>query len=148
MKVILKEDVKGLGKKGEVAEVSEGYARNFLIPKGLVMEASKGNLTSLAHQKALEETKKQRELEQAKAVGEKLKTATIKIAMKAGEGGRLFGSVTNKEISEQISKQIGLDVDKRKIELKEPIKNVGAFQVTVKLHPKVQVELRIEVSVL
>ncbi|MGI6065262.1 MAG: 50S ribosomal protein L9 [Bacillota bacterium] len=145
MKVILNQDVKNLGKKGDIAKVAEGYARNFLFPKGLAVEASKENLARLAQENARIEAKKDRELEQAKATGEKLREAVITISAKAGEGGRLFGSVTNKEISEQIAGQLKVKVDKRKIELAEPIKNLGTYEAVIKLHPEIQVKVKINV---
>lgn len=145
MKVILIQDVKNLGKKGDIVQAAEGYARNFLFPKGMALEASHSNLTTLAHESAREQTKKDKELAQAKATGEKMQEAEIRISAKAGEGGRLFGSVTNKEISEEIFHQLGIDVDKRKIEILEPIKNLGSYDAIVKLHPQVQVKIKISV---
>ncbi|MDD2496685.1 MAG: 50S ribosomal protein L9 [Desulfitobacteriaceae bacterium] len=145
MKVILMQDVKNLGKKGDVVEAAEGYARNFLLPKRLVVEASKANLTQLAQENAHLKAKKDKELEQAKATGEKLREAVINICAKAGEGGRLFGSVTNKEISEQVAGQFKVKVDKRKIEISEPIKNLGTYEAVIKLHPEVQVKVKINV---
>lgn len=146
MKVILQADVKNLGKKGQVAEVAEGYGRNFLIPRGLAVEASNANMKNLEMQKASEAKRKERELEEAKELGAKLSGITVKVKTKAGEGGRLFGAVTNKEVAETVEKQHGLKVDKRKFELKTPIKSLGAYPITVKIHPAVSVELKVEVT--
>lgn len=145
MKVILSQDVKKLGKKGEVVEVAEGYARNFLFPKGAAVEASKGNLATVAHVKAKEEAKQEKDLKNAQEMGKKLENAVVKIASKAGDGGRLFGSVTNKEVAEQISQQFKIKVDKRKVDLKESIKSLGTYNANVKLHPQVQVEIKVSV---
>lgn len=145
MKVILTQDVKRLGKKGDVAEVAEGYGRNYLLPKGLAVEASKGNLSALAVESAREKALKDKELETAKGLSKKLEEAVIKIYVKAGEGGRLFGSVTNKEVAEQIEKQMNIKIDRRKIELSETIKNVGTYHALIKLHPDVQVKVKLNV---
>lgn len=146
MKVILTQDVKSLGKQGEIVKVAEGYARNFLFPKGMALEASKGNLSRLANEKVRIQAKKDQELEAARIMGKKLEQAVIKITVKAGEGGRLFGSVTNKEVAEEIHRQWKIEVDKRKIEMSETIKNLGSYDATVKLHPEVQVKIKIDVS--
>lgn len=146
MKVILTQDVKSLGKKGEIVQVAEGYARNFLFPRGMALEASKGNLSRLANEQARMQAKKDQELEAARAMGKKLEQAVIRITSKAGEGGRLFGSVTNKEVAEEINRQWKIEVDKRKIEMAEAIKSLGSYDATVKLHPEVQVKIKIDVS--
>ncbi|MGI6679637.1 MAG: 50S ribosomal protein L9 [Dehalobacterium sp.] len=146
MKIILTQDVKSLGKKGDLVQVAEGYGRNFLLPKGLGVEASKANLTKLAQENARTEAKKQKELEEAKSSAKKLKGAVVNVAAKAGEGGRLFGAVTNKEISEQVQAQYNVTVDRRKMEIKEPIKSTGSYEATVKLHPEVQVTIKINVT--
>lgn len=145
MKVIFLQDVKGKGKKGEVKDVSDGYARNYLLPKRLAEEATKGNLSKLEERK-----KKQRqEAEQKKAEAEKLKEQierlTVKIEAKSGENGRLFGSVTNKQIAEQL-KQHQIKVDKRKIELDEPIRTLGVTKVPVKIHPDVTAIVQVQVT--
>lgn len=146
MQVILIEDVKSLGKKGEVVKVSDGYARNFILPKKLGLEATEKNLKDLAIQKA-EEEKRQKEIyEEAKAFGEKLKASSVKLMIKAGEGGRTFGSITTKEISQGIKEQLGYDIDKKKLVLSDAIKNAGSYQVTIKLHPKVSVEMKVNVE--
>lgn len=146
MKVILKADVKALGKKGQVFEVSDGYARNFLFPKGLAVEATSGNLSDLASKKANEEKKKEKEKQDAQALAEKLKALSVEIITKSGEGGRLFGSVTNKEIAEALKAKFGIDVDRRKLELKEPIKALGTFNVHAKLHPEVTAQFQVHVK--
>lgn len=146
MKVILKADVKSLGKKGQVCEVSDGYARNFLFPKGLALEATSGNLSDLASKKANEEKKKEKEKQEAQALAAKLSSLTVEIITKSGEGGRLFGSVTNKEIAESLKTKYGIEVDRRKLELKEPIKALGTFNVHAKLHPEVNAQFQVQVK--
>lgn len=146
MKIILTQDVKTLGKKGDVVQVAEGYARNFLLPRGLGKEANNANLTNLAHENARLEAKKKKELEDAKALGKKLEGAEVSVFAKAGEGGKLFGSVTNKEISEQVQKQFNIEFDRRKMEMKDTIKSVGIYDAVIKLHPEVQVKIKINVS--
>lgn len=146
MKVILKADVKGTGKKGQVCEVADGYARNFLMPKGLALEATTGNVQDLANKKAMEQKRKDRERQAAQDLAARLEALTVEVATKTGEGGRLFGSVTNKEIAETLKKKYSLEIDKRKIELKEPIKNLGTYTVHAKLHPDVSADFQVRVS--
>ncbi len=138
MKVVLLDDVKGQGKKGEVVDVAEGYARNYLFPKKLAVEATPGKLKEISQQKAAFDRQKQKELEDAKVLSEKMKGMRVNIEAKVGEGGKLFGAIGNKDISDCLSKQHNLKIDKKKIILKEPIKNLGEHQVTVKLHPEVK----------
>ncbi|GAK41491.1 50S ribosomal protein L9 [Paenibacillus urinalis] len=145
MKVIFIKDVKGQGKKGQVKEVSEGYASNFLLPRGLARAATDGNMKTLENQNAAEEKRKQQEKDDAAALGKKLEEATIVLKAKAGEGGRLFGAITSKQIAEALAGQ-GFKVDKRKIELDEPIRNLGVTQVPVKLHPDVKATLKVQVT--
>lgn len=145
MKVIFLQDVKGQGKKGQVKEVSDGYASNFLLPKGLVRPATDGNMKVLQNQAAAEDRRKQEEKEEAQALAKKLEATTIELKAKAGEGGRLFGAITSKQIGEALSKQ-GLKIDKRKIELDEPIRHLGVTQMTVKLHPEVKATLKVQVT--
>lgn len=145
MKIILTQDVKSLGKKGDIVQVAEGYGRNFLLPKGLGLEASNTNLANLAHENARTEAKKQKELEEAQNIAKKLQGAVVNITAKAGEGGRLFGAVTNKEISEQVQAQHKVAIDRRKMEIKEPIKSAGSYEAVIKLHPEVQVVIKINV---
>lgn len=145
MKVILLKDVKGTGKKGDVKEVSDGYARNFLLKKGLAKEASGANLKELDEQNKSKERKAQIEFEEATLLGKQMENVVIKIAVKAGEGGRIFGSITSKEISEQLKEQKNIDIDKRKILLPEPIKTLGTTSVEIKLHQKVNTKIKVEV---
>lgn len=146
MKVILKTDVKALGKKGQICEVSDGYARNFLFPKGLAVEATSGNLNDLASKKANEEKKKEQEKKEAQTLAAKLSSLSVEIHTKSGEGGRLFGSVTNKEIAEALKASHGINLDRRKLELKEPIKALGTFNVQAKLHPEVTAQFQVHVK--
>ncbi|AVX21863.1 MAG: 50S ribosomal protein L9 [Bacillota bacterium] len=145
MKVILQQDVKKLGNKGQIVEVSEGYARNFLFPRGLAVEATAGALKSLDEKKAAEQRKQQRLEEEARALGAKLAETTVVIKTRAGEGGRLFGSITNKDIAEVLEKNYGLKVDKKKLELTENIKTLGSYQVVARIHPKVTVKFMVQV---
>jgi large subunit ribosomal protein L9 len=145
MKVILQADIKSLGKKGQVIEVAEGYGRNYLMPRGLAVEASGGNVKILEQKKAADAKKKADELGVAKVLGEKITQAEVIIKTKVGEGGRLFGSVTSKEIAEQLQKSFGISVDKRKIELTDAIKTLGTYTPSIKIHPEVQVTLRVNV---
>ena len=140
MKVILLQDVKALGKKGEVVNVNDGYARNFILPKKLGVEANGKNLNDLKLQKNNEAKVAQEHLDAAKKLAEELK------AGKVGEGGRTFGSVSSKEIAEAVKEQMHLDIDKKKIQLKEQIKTLGTHIVSVKLHPEVTAELKVSVK--
>lgn len=146
MKVILIQDVKSLGKKGDVVEVSEGYARNMLLKKGLGKEATGKNMNDLKLQKANAEKIAKETLEAAQALGKEMKDKTVNVAVKAGEGGRVFGSVSSKEIAEEIKKQLGYEIDKKKIILESPIKSLGVTNVSIKLHAKVTTEIRVHVS--
>ena len=145
MKVILQSDVKGTGKKGQVLEVADGFARNFLFPKKLAVEATTGNIQDISHKKALEDRRKEKEKEDAVELAGKLNTLQIEVKTKTGEGGRLFGSVTSKEIADALKKQHGVEVDKRKLEVKEPIKALGNYEVHVKIHLDVVAKLRVHV---
>ena len=146
MKVILLQDVKALGKKGEVVNVNDGYARNFILPKKLGVEANGKNLNDLKLQKANEEKIAKENLEAAKKLAEELKAGKVVLTMKVGEGGRTFGSVSSKEIAEAVKEQMHLDIDKKKIQLKEQIKTLGTHIVSVKLHPEVTAELNVSVK--
>ncbi|MCM3635594.1 MULTISPECIES: 50S ribosomal protein L9 [Paenibacillus] len=143
MKVIFLQDVKGQGKKGEIKDLSEGYVRNFLLPKNLVKIASEGNVKTLDMQKASEDKRKQQEKENAIALGKKLEELVVIVKAKAGEGGRLFGAITSKQIADSLAK-LGYKIDKRKIELDEPIRSLGTTQVPVKLHPEVKGTLKVQ----
>ena len=146
MKVILLEDVKTLGKKGQIVDVNDGYARNFILKKKLGLEANSTNLNNLKLQKANDAKIAQEILEKAKEFGEELSTLTVVVKMKGGEGGRVFGSVSSKEIAEEAKKQFGVEIDKKKIVIDEPIKSFGAFELPVKLHPEVTAKLRVKVE--
>ena len=146
MKVILLEDVKSLGKKGQVVNVSDGYARNMLLPKKLGVEATTKNLNDLKLQKAHEEKVAQENLDAAKAFADELKDKEVVVTIKVGEGGRTFGSVSTKEISEAVKEQLGYDIDKKKMQLPNPIRELGTTIVSVRLHPKVTGELKVIVK--
>ncbi|MHB8129537.1 MAG: 50S ribosomal protein L9 [Mobilitalea sp.] len=146
MEVILMQDVKALGKKGEIVKVNDGYARNFILPKKLGMEATKQNLQVLSNQKAAEEKKQRELLEEARNYAKKLEELTIKVKIKAGEGGKTFGSVSTKEIAVAAKEQFGLELDKKKLLLNDPIKNAGSYTVPVKLHPQVTAEMKVKVE--
>lgn len=146
MKVILLQDVKALGKKGEVVNVNDGYARNFILPKKLGVEANGKNLNDLKLQKNNEAKVAQEHLDAAKKLAEELKAGKVVLTMKVGEGGRTFGSVSSKEIAEAVKEQMHLDIDKKKIQLKEQIKTLGTHIVSVKLHSEVTAELNVSVK--
>ena len=146
MKIILLEDVKALGKKGQIVEVSNGYARNFILPKKLGVEANSKNMNDLKLQKQHEAKVAQENLEAAKDLAAKLEAAKIELTMKTGEGGKAFGSVSSKEIAQAVKEQLGLEVDKKKIQIKEPIKSLGMHLVPVRLHPQVSAELKVHVG--
>lgn len=145
MKVILLQEVKKLGDRGDVKEVSNGYARNFLIPKGLAMEATPKALKDLETQKKTLERKEQDEKEKMEALAEKLKGVQAALKARVGEGGKLFGSVTSKDIAQNLQEQ-GYNVDRRKIDLGEPIRGLGSYTVTLKLHPEISAEIEVIVE--
>jgi large subunit ribosomal protein L9 len=144
MKVVFLQDVKGQGKKGEIKEVSEGYAQNFLIAKGLASPATQGTVKQLDNQKKAEQRKKDQEKADAEALGVKLGELTLQIKAKAGEGGRLFGAITNKQVAEALEKQ-GIKIDKRKLVLEDPIRTLGVTKIPVKLHAEVTASLNVQV---
>lgn len=146
MKVILLEDVKSLGKKGEVVNVNDGYARNFVLPKRLGVEATGKNMNDLKLQKANEEKVAKEHLEAAQAFAKEMENDHVVVSIKAGEGGRTFGSVSSKEIATAYKEQCGKEIDKKKIILPEPIKSFGVYEVAVKLHPKVTGTLKVKVQ--
>ena len=146
MKVILLEDVKALGKKGEIVNVNDGYARNFILPKKLGLEANTKNLNDLKLQNANEEKKAKEILEAAQAFAKELESKTVVIKMKAGEGGRVFGSVSSKEIATAFKEQCDVDIDKKKIQLTDAIKALGTYDVPVRLHQKVTGTLKVKVE--
>ena len=145
MIVILNRDVKGTGKAGDIVKVSDGYARNMLIPKGYAKEATEGNVRNLEKQKAIAAEKKAEEKAAAQALAEKISAVSVTIKTKAGEGGRIFGSITSKDISEALMEQDKLSVDKKKIQLDNPVKQTGELSVDVKLYPEVTSKLKITV---
>lgn len=147
MEVILLKDVRGIGKAGAVAKVSDGYARNMLLPRGLAKEATAANKKALEREKATMEAKRQEEIAEAKAQKEKLEAMTLTLKTKAGEGGRLFGAITSKDIAEELKKQTGMDIDKRKFVLDTPIKQVGETIVEVKLFTDVTAKCKVNVIV-
>ena len=146
MKVILLEDVKALGKKGQIVNVNDGYARNFILPKKLGLEANNKNLNDLKLKTANDEKIAQEQLEEAQELGKKIEAGKVELAIKVGEGGRTFGSVSTKEIAAAVKEQMGYDIDKKKIQLKEAIKALGTHNVPVKLHTKVTAELKVVVK--
>lgn len=145
MQVILLEDVKTLGKKGDIVNVSDGYARNFILPKKLGVEANSKNKNDLKLQKANVEKVAKEQFEAAKELAGVLETKEVTLKIKSGEGGRAFGSVSSKEIAQAAKEQCGLELDKKKIQLPEPIKALGAYEVGIKLHPKVTGTLKVKV---
>ncbi len=146
MKVILTEDVKSLGKKGEIVEVNDGYARNFILPKKLGLEANGKNMNDLKLQKANADKLAKEQLEAAQEFARMMETKEVIVTMKGGEGGKVFGSVSSKEIAQETKKQCQMEIDKKKIQLPEPIKSFGVYEVSVKLHPKVTGKLKVKVQ--
>jgi len=144
MKVILKEDVKSLGKMGEVVNVSDGYARNYLIPKGLAVDATTKNIKALEHEKKVIELRAQKLRNQAKAEAERLSSMVLTIRAKAGEEEKLFGSITTMDIADALKAE-GIEIDRKKIVLDEPIKRLGEYMVSVRLHPEETAQLKIQV---
>jgi large subunit ribosomal protein L9 len=142
----LKQDCKGLGKAGDVVKVSDGHARNLLIPRGIAAEATDGNIRSLEKQKKLNEEKHKKDLAEAKALAERIGGISVKIITKSGENGRLFGSITSKDIADALAEQHKIDIDKRKIALENPIKNTGPSSVEIKIFPEVAAALRVDVE--
>ena len=146
MKVILNQDIKGVGKKDEVINASDGYARNFLFPKNLAVEATSANMTKLQSKKDGESYKKSQEIEEAKKVAEKLKDIVLVIKVKSGENGKIFGGVTAKEIAEELKIKHKIEVDKKKIGIYETIKTLGRFPIEIKLYENVTAKLTISIE--
>jgi large subunit ribosomal protein L9 len=146
MKVILLEDVKNVGQKGQIINAKDGYARNFLFPRKLAIEATEVNLKNLENQKKKKEEQEKKILEEAKVLEEELLKKTIVIKTKTGENGKLFGSITTKEISDILEKEHKILIDKKKFDLEEPIKSVGEYYVKIKLHPTVTAKLKVIVT--
>lgn len=145
MKVILREDVKGKGKKGELVNVSDGYARNFLIPKGLAVEATNANVNAMKIQREAQARKTEREKAEAQKLAERLSKSTVTIKAKAGENGKLFGSITSKDIADMLQVQHKIDIDKKKINLPEAIKVLGSTEVEIKVYPEVTAKVKVNV---
>ncbi len=146
MKVILLQDVKSLGKKGDIVNVNDGYARNFILPKNLGVEANNKNLNELKLQKRKEDKIAQENLDAAKELAEKLQAGKVELSIKVGNGGKVFGSVSSKEIAQAVKEQMALEIDKKKIQMKEAIKMPGIHEVPVKLHPKVTAKLKVVIA--
>jgi large subunit ribosomal protein L9 len=146
MKVILSKDVPGTGKAGEVKDVADGYARNYLIPRKLAIPATGGALKTVEQKKAAEEKKAASEEAAARALADRLTAAPVVLTAKVGDQGRLYGSITSGDIADQLSAHLGQPIDKRKIELDEPIRQLGTFQVTIRLHRAVNAAVKVDVQ--
>lgn len=146
MKVILLQDVKSLGKKGDLVEVNAGYARNFILPKKLGIEATNKNINDLKLQKAHQDKVAAQQLAEARELAEDIAKKSVEVQMKVGEGGKTFGAISTKEIAAAAKEQLGLELDKKKISVDEPIKSLGVHNVKIKLHPKVVATLQVKVS--
>ncbi|HSH35435.1 50S ribosomal protein L9 [Schnuerera sp.] len=145
MKIILLKDVKGLGKAGELVNAKDGYVRNFLLPRNMAIEATPGNMKKWKERKKAEETKEKEAYQEAIKLKEKIENLTVKLKGKAGEGGRLFGSITSKDIAEGLKKQHKINIDRRKIELKDNIKAIGVTTVDVRVYPEISASLKVKV---
>ncbi|NLH97658.1 MAG: 50S ribosomal protein L9 [Clostridiaceae bacterium] len=146
MKVILKQDVKGLGKKDDLVNVSDGYARNFLFPRGLAVEANQSNLNIVKTRKEAEKSRRDRELAQARELAEELRDVEVVIRAKTGENGKLFGSITSKDISDKLKEDFGMDIDRKKIVIPDTIKTTGTYEIDVKLYPEVSGRLKVRIE--
>ena len=144
MKVVLKDDVKNLGKMGQIADVADGFARNYLLPRGLAIEANTKNLKSMEHEKRIIQERAKKIRNSALDLSQKISTMTLVIKAKAGEEGKLFGAVTTMDIAEQMKNE-GVEIDKKRISLDEPIKRLGTYSVSVKVHPEVSTQLKVQV---
>lgn len=145
MKVVLLQDVKDLGKKEDIVNVSDGYARNFLFPRKWAVEATSGRLNEIADKKKAEQNRKNKELQAAKELADKLNKVEVTLKTKAGENGKLFGSITSKDIADAIKAQHKYEIDKKKIVLSDPIKTAGNFQVEVKVYPEVSAKVNVKI---
>jgi len=145
VKVILQEDIKALGKKGQIIEVKEGYARNYLLPKKLAVEATQGNVKELDRQKKSKAQQAEKEQQAAEKLASQISAVTVTLKVKSGENGKLFGAVTSKDIAENLQKVHKINIDKRKIDLSENIKSVGDYDIKIKLHPQITAELKLKV---
>lgn len=146
MEVILKENVKSLGKTGDKVKVSDGYARNYLFPRNLAVEATAGQVRALKNTKDAERQKQLRLLAEARETAARLSKTTVTVKARVGEGGKLYGSITNKDIAEAIAQESGISVDKRKVEIKGMVKSVGTYTVAIKIHPEITAEVKVEVA--
>ena len=146
MKVILLQDIRGKGKKGQMIEASDGYARNFLLPRKMAIEATADNINTMKMNDKAKAEQMAREKAQAQDFAARLKEVTVEIPAKAGTGGRLFGSVTAKDVADALEKQAGIKVDKKKVQLKDGIKNAGAYQVEIRLHPAATAKVSVQVD--
>ena len=143
MKVILQQDVKKVGSKGDIVEVSEGYGRNFLLPKKLAVEATAANLETAKQKANSAARKKQQATDEARLLAAQLEKVSVKVAVRTGEGGKLFGSVTGKDVADALAKEHGIDVDRRKISLKGEVTGVGEYEAVIKVHPEIQSTIRV-----
>ena len=143
MKVILQQDVKKVGSKGDVVEVSEGYGRNFLLPKKLAVEATAANLETAKQKANSVARKKQQATDEARLLAAQLEKVSVKVAVRIGEGGKLFGSVTGKDVADALAKEHGIDVDRRKISLKSEVTGAGEYEAVIKVHPEIQSTIRV-----
>ena len=146
MKVILLEDIKGVGKRDEIINATDGYARNYLFPKKLAVEANQGNMAKLKARKESQAHKRELEKDKAIEIAKKIETITLNLGVKAGENGKIFGGVTSKEIAENLKNEYQIEVDKKKIQLKETIKNIGSFNVEIKLFEDITAKLKIRIE--
>jgi len=145
LKVILLQDVKSLGKRGDLVNVADGYARNFLFPRNLAVEATPGNLAKLEQEKKAKENKLARQKMEAEELAARIKNLSVTLKVKAGTQGKLYGSINSKNIAEALKEQHGIDLDRRKIQLDEPIKAFGSYEVSIKVHPEVEAKLTVRV---
>ena len=143
MKVILQQDVKKVGSKGDIVEVSEGYGRNFLLPKKLAVEATAANLETAKQKANSAARKKQQATDEARLLAAQLEKVSVKVAVRTGDGGKLFGSVTGKDVADALAKEHGIDVDRRKISLKGEVTGVGEYEAVIKVHPEIQSTIRV-----
>ena len=143
MKVILQQDIKKVGSKGDIVEVSEGYGRNFLLPKKLAVEATAANLETAKQKANSAARKKQQATDEARLLAAQLEKVSVKVAVRIGEGGKLFGSVTGKDVADALAKEHGIDVDRRKISLKSEVTGVGEYEAVIKVHPEIQSTIRV-----
>lgn len=143
MKVILQQDVKKVGSKGDVVEVSEGYGRNFLLPKKLAVEATAANLETAKQKANSAARKKQQAADEARLLAAQLEKVNVKVAVRTGDGGKLFGSVTGKDVADALAKEHGIDIDRRKISLKSEVTGAGEYEAVIKVHPEMQSTIRV-----